>query len=447
MRAVAAVALMPFLMSAAPNTQLQVAGVVKLFNDAVDAKIATELPDLVKLYEHFHANPELSSLEVKTAARMAEELRKAGFEVTEKIGGTGVVAVMKNGAGKTVMIRADMDALPVKEQTGLPYASTVRMKDRNGVDSPVMHACGHDIHMTSLIGAARVLSTLKDKWSGTLVLIAQPAEEIGSGARAMLEDGLFKRFPRPDYCLALHAEAQEKVGTIRYSEGIAMANVDSIDVIVKGIGGHGAAPHSAVDPIVLSARIIMDLQTIVSREIKPTDSAVVTVGSIHGGTKHNIIPSEVKLQITVRSFKDSVRDHVLKAIERICKTAAVGARAPEPEIKLHLNEYTPATLNDVPLTKKTIELFREFLGNENVVERPPLMGGEDFGRYAENGKVPICLYFLGTISEDRFALSQKDATKVLPSIHSDSFAPVGEGSVRTGSKTLSMAALNLLSNK
>jgi hippurate hydrolase len=440
----------PLLMSASPRQGPQAnpvaPGTVKKFGAAVDAKIAAELPNLVKLYQHLHSHPELSTLEVQSAARMAEELRKLGFDVTEKIGGTGVVAVMKNGPGKTVLVRADMDALPVKEQTGLPYASTVRMNDRKGVDCPVMHACGHDIHMTCLIGTARTLASLKDKWSGTLILIAQPAEEIGAGAMAMLDDGLFKRFPKPDVCLALHADAQEKVGTIRYTEGLAMANVDSVDVTVKGVGGHGASPHSTVDPIVLSARIILDLQTIASREVKPTDPVVVTVGSIHGGTKHNIIPNEVKLQITVRTFKDSVRDHVLKAIERICKAAAAGARAPEPEIKVDLKEYTPAMLNDPALTKETMNLFREFLGTENVQVRDPVMGGEDFGQYGRQG-IPICMFFLGSIDEDRYAQSLKDPKKPLPSMHSDSYAPVGEPSIKVGVKALSLAALNQLSAK
>lgn len=439
-------ALMPFVLSAAPQSPQAnpvLPSVVKKHESGVKAELAAQLADLVKLYEHLHANPELSMVEVKTAARMAEEFRKAGFDVTEKVGKTGVVAVLKNGPGPTVLLRADMDALPVKEQTGLPYASKVIMKDRNGVEHPAMHACGHDIHMTSLIGAARILSALKDKWSGTLVLIAQPGEEIGTGARAMLEEGLYQRFPKPDFCLALHADAQEKVGTIRYTEGLTMANVDSVDVLVKGVGGHGAAPHTSVDPIVLAARIILDLQTIVSREIKPTDPAVVTVGSIHGGSKHNIIPGEVKLQITVRSLNDSTRDHILKAIERICKAAAIGARAPEPVITVHNDEFTPATLNDPALTKRCMTLFRELLGAENVKERPPLMGGEDFGRFSQGG-IPICMYFLGTIGEERFAQA---ATRPLPSMHSDGYAPAGEASIEVGVKTLTFAALDLLGTK
>ncbi len=409
----------------------------------VDGKLGAEMKSLVELYTHFHLHPELSLQEVQSAARIAEELKSLGFTVTEKVGGTGVVAVLKNGPGPTVLVRADMDALPVTEQTGVSYASKVRTKNREGIDVGVMHACGHDIHMTNLIGTARVLTTLKDKWAGTLVLIAQPAEEIGVGARAMLDDGLFKRFPKPDYCLALHADALAKIGTVRYSEGLALANVDTVDVTVFGRGGHGASPHTTVDPIVLAARIVLDLQTIVSREVNPTDPAVVTVGSIHGGTKHNIIPNEVKLQITVRSTKDTVRDHVLKAIDRICKAAAEGARAPAPTVKVNLDEYTPSTLNDVALTRKTVAVFREILADKNVIERPPIMGGEDFGRFGREG-VPIFMYFLGTIPDDRFAESQRPAGKSLPSMHSDSYAPAPEPSLRTGVRTLSMAVLNLM---
>jgi hippurate hydrolase len=413
---------------------------------AVEAKLAAELPDLVKLYQHLHANPELSLQEVRSAARMADELRNAGFTVTEKVGGTGVVGILKNGDGPVVLVRADMDALPVVEQTGLPYASVVKAKDRAGNDCGVMHACGHDIHMTSFAGTARILASLKDRWSGTLVFMAQPAEEIGVGCKAMLDDGLFKRFPKPDLCLALHADAQAKVGTVRYSEGLALANVDSVDVTVKGRGGHGASPHSTVDPIVLAAKIVLDLQTIVSREMNPTDPAVVTVGSIHGGTKHNIIPNDVKLQITVRSTTDKVRDQILRAIERKCKACAASADAPEPEIKVKIEEYTPATVNDVPLTRKTMALFRDVLGKENVIERPAIMGGEDFGRLGREG-VPICMWFLGTIDDDRFAMSLKDPAKPLPSMHSDRFAPAGEASVKHGVRTMTLAVLHHLKQK
>jgi hippurate hydrolase len=336
-----------------------------------------------------------------------------------------------------------MDALPVLEKTGLAYASKVRARDKNGNDVSVMHACGHDMHMTCWIGTARALAALKDRWQGTLVFIAQPAEEIGTGARKMLADGLYERFPKPDYCLALHCDSRSEFGTISYTEGLALANVDSVDITVHGRGGHGSAPHTTVDPIVLSARIILDLQTIVSRETNPTDPCVVTVGSIHGGTKHNVIPNEVKLQITVRTTKDAVRKHTLDAIERIAKAAAQGASAPEPEVKIDTNEFTPALLNNPPLTRKTVALFKEVLGADKVYERPPVMGGEDFSRYARDG-VPIFLYFLGTLPPERVAESQKPGARPLPSLHSDLYYPVPEPSIKTGVLTMSMAVLNLV---
>jgi amidohydrolase len=413
---------------------------------AVDKQLDVEAIDLVALYQHFHANPELSLMETKTAARLADEVRKAGFEVTEKVGGNGVVAVLKNGPGPVVLIRTDMDALPVTEQTGLSYASKVRMKDRSGTEVGVMHACGHDIHMTCWVGTARVLAASKANWSGTVVMIAQPAEEIVAGAKAMLEDGLYKRFPKPDFALALHADPLTPAGTLGYTEGLALANSDTVDIVVKGKGGHGAAPHLTIDPVVLAARIILDLQTIVSREVNPLDPAVVTVGSIHGGTKHNIIPNEVKLQLTVRTTKTEVRDQVLKAIDRIAKAAAVAARAPEPDVRVSLEEFTPATFNDLALSKKMGALFRDILGAENVKDRRPVMGAEDFGRYSTGG-VPIFMYFLGTIPKERYDEAQKEGGKPLPGMHTDSYAPVPEPSIRTGVRTMSLAAMNLLPKK
>jgi hippurate hydrolase len=410
--------------------------------DEVKGLIHNDYTYLEQLYKYLHTHPELSLQEAQTAARLSREIKELGFEVTPNMGGHGVVAVLKNGTGPTVLVRTDMDALPVMEQTGLPYASKVRKRDRFGNEVGVMHACGHDMHMTCWTGTARVLARLKDQWQGTLVFIAQPAEEIGTGARRMLEDGLFQRFPKPDYCLALHCDARSTHGSIAYSEGLAMANVDSVDVIVRGKGGHGASPHATVDPIVLAARIILDLQTIVSRETNPTDPVVVTVGSIHGGTKHNIIPSEVKLQLTVRTTKDSVRDHTLKAIERIVKAAALGAGAPEPTVSIDTSEFTPAMFNDVGLCRKTIGLFKE-LGTK-VEERPPVMGGEDFSRYGRTGKMPTFLFFLGTVAPERVAEANKPGARPLPSLHSDLYYPVPEPSIKTGVLTMSMAVLNLV---
>jgi hippurate hydrolase len=406
-------------------------------------QVQDQIDKLEETYRYLHTHPELSLQEVQTANRLAKELESLGFDVTTKIGGTGIVGVLKNGPGPTVLVRTDMDALPVTEKTGVSYASKVQARDRSGTLVGVMHACGHDIHMTCWLGTAKTLVALKSQWSGTLVFIGQPAEEIGVGARAMLQDGLFKRLPKPDYALALHAEARLPVGHINYSPGLALANVDTVDIVVKGNGGHGAAPHTTVDPIVLAARIVLDLQTIVSREINPTDPAVVTVGSIHGGTKHNIIPSDVKLQLTVRTTRDEVRKHVLDAIERIAKAAATGARAPEPSVTVNHDEFTPACVNDTALARKITSMFEEILGKERVHERPPIMGGEDFGRYGREG-VPIFMYFLGTIDEARWENSLKPGAKSLPSMHSDSYYPTPEPSIRVGVTTLSMAVLNLV---
>jgi hippurate hydrolase len=413
---------------------------------AVQKKVADEMPSLVALYKHLHSHPEVSFREVQTAARLAKEMKEIGFDITEQVGKTGVVAVLKNGKGPTVLVRTDMDALPVTEATGLPYASKERIRDKDGNDVGVMHACGHDVHMTCWVGAARTLAALKDRWQGTLIFIAQPAEEIGSGARAMLADKLYERFGKPDYCLALHSDGRHPHGTIHYTEGLALANVDSVDILVKGKGGHGAAPHTTIDPIVLAARIVLDLQTIVSREMNPIDPAVVTVGSIHGGTKHNIIPNEVKLQLTVRTTKDSTRKHVLESIERIAKAAAQGMRAPEPVVKVDPGEFTPALINDSALTRKSVTLFKELLGDDKVKDVPPMMGGEDFSRYAKAGdeKIPIFMFWLGTIAPERWAEAQKEGGRPLPSMHSDLYAPVPEPTIKTGVLCMSMAILNLM---
>ena len=410
----------------------------------VDKKLDAEIKDLVALYQHIHANPELSLMEENTAKRLADEMRKAGYEVTEKVGGTGVVAVLKNGPGPVVLIRTDMDGLPIVEQTGVPYASKVKVKNRDDVEVGVMHACGHDIHMASWVGTARVLAAMKDKWSGTVVFIGQPAEEIVAGAKKMLDAGLYTKFPKPDFALALHSDPQHAAGTLGFSEGLAMANSDTVDILVKGKGGHGAAPHMTIDPIVLSARIILDLQTIVSRETDPLDPVVVTVGSIHGGTKHNIIPNEVKLQLTVRTTKTETRDRVLKSINRIAKAAAVGANAPPPEVKVSLDEFTPATYNDVPLARKCGAVFRDILGAEGVRgDRKPVMGAEDFSRFSE-GKTPIFIYFIGTVTKEKYDAAQQPGAPALPGMHTDAYAPVPEPSIRTGVRTMSLAAMNLM---
>jgi len=409
----------------------------------INAKLDAEIADLEGLYKHLHSNPELSLQELQTAGRMARELKDLGFEVTTGVGGHGVVGILKNGPGPTVMVRTDLDALPVTENTGLPYASKVRGRDKLGNECGIMHACGHDIHMTSWVGTARVLAGMKDSWSGTLMFIGQPAEEIGTGARKMLEDGLFKRFPKPDFALALHCSPITPAGTVAYREGQTLANVDSVDITIKGKGGHGSAPHMAVDPIVIAARVILDLQTIVSREMNPLEPAVVTVGSIHGGSKHNIIPGEVKMLITVRTFKDDVRKNVLEAIDRIAKAAAAAAKAPEPIVHVDASEFTPATFNDPPLTRKTAEAMKKALGEDKVVACPPVMGGEDFSYFGRAG-VPIFIYWLGTVPPARVEEANQPSGKPLPSLHSEFYAPDPVPSIRTGVFSMSHAVLNLL---
>ncbi len=308
------------------------------------------LPSLVELYHQLHQTPELSFQEKETAARFAAELKSAGFAVTTGVGGHGVVGVLKNGVGKTLMLRTDLDALPVAEETGLPYASKVRTKDERGATVGVMHACGHDLHITNMVAVARYLASHRDEWSGTLVIIGQPAEERGAGARAMLEDGLFRRFPKPDFAVALHVASELPPGKIEYLGGYAHANVDSVDITIKGRGGHGAAPETTIDPVVIAARLVLDLQTIVSREIKPIDPAVITVGSIHGGSKHNIIGDDCKLQLTVRSYSPEVRKQLLDGIRRKALAAAASSAAPEPVIEV--SEGTPSVFNDVELTER-----------------------------------------------------------------------------------------------
>ena len=409
----------------------------------IEKRVNAELPSLEALYKQLHAHPELAFEEEKTAARLAKELKTLGFEVTAGVGGHGVVGVLRNGKGPTVLVRTDMDALPVTEKTGLPYASKVRQRDKEGKEVGLMHACGHDMHMTVWTGTARVLAGMKDRWHGTLVFIGQPAEEVGGGARRMLADGLFKRFPRPDYCLGLHCDSRQAYGNVGYANGLMMANVDTVDITVRGKSGHGSAPHTTIDPVVLAARIILDLQTIVSREVNPTDAAVVTVGSIHGGTKHNIIPAEVKLQLTVRTLKNDVRKHVLEAIARVAKAAAQGARAPEPLIRIELDDFTPAVFNNAELAKKTAGVFRQVLGADKVHEQGPVMGGEDFGRYGREG-VPIFFWFLGTMEPERVAASKRPGGEPLPSLHSDLYYPIIEPSLRNGVLTMTVAVLNLV---
>ena len=409
---------------------------------ATPAAAQDETDDLLALYRDLHAKPELSFQEYETAARLAREMRAAGFVVTEGVGGTGVVGVLENGEGPTVMLRADMDGLPVKEDTGLPYASKATGPNRDGEVFPTMHACGHDVHMTSLIGAARKLADARDAWSGTLVLIGQPAEELGLGAIAMIEDGLYERFPKPDTVIALHDSASLPAGQIAYTPGYALANVDSVDVRVRGVGGHGAYPHTTKDPIVIAARIVEALQTLVSRELSPLDRAVVTVGAFNAGTKHNIIPAEAHLQITVRSFDDATRRKLLLGIERIAQAQAMSAGLPEdlwPEVEIEL-PYTPSTYNDPALTAEVAGALGEAFGTQNVLEVPPVMGGEDFSQFARNADgLPTVIFWLGAVEPSRFEAAQTGG-EPLSSLHSPFFAPDAERTIPVGVEALETAA-------
>jgi hippurate hydrolase len=383
---------------------------------------------LRQVYEYLHHNPELSFQEKNTSAILADEMRRLGFTVTtgvgdkfvrdramkdygkiqDGVGGYGVVAVMQNGAGPTLLIRTDMDALPVVEKTGLPYASTSRDIAWSGEETGVMHACGHDIHMTSWLGTARELAAKKSSWKGTLVMIAQPAEEIGLGAKSMLDDGLFARFPRPNYSIALHDNATLATGTVGVASGYVMANVDSVDILVKGVGGHGAYPQDAKDPIVVAARIVTTLQTLVSRELDPLDSGVVTVGAINGGTKNNIIPDEVKLQLTVRSFADAARAKLLSGIERISKAEAqagglTGDKAPVVIVR---PDGTPSLYNDPDLSERIEATLKRTLGEDKVAPALPTMGGEDFARYGRTPeKIPGVLFWLGAVPQSKIDAS------------------------------------------
>ena len=420
-----------------------------LFFAVFFSSYAVKAEDILALYKYLHANPELSWQEDKTADLLANKLEKLRFDVSRGIGKKGVVAIYKNGEGPTLMIRADMDGLPVEEKTNLPYASKVRSINRSGIEVPVMHACGHDIHMAVLIGSANELIERSKEWSGTLIMILQPAEEVGQGSLAMLRDGLFEKFPRPDFNLALHVGSAGPAGSIGYHLGYSMANVDSVDIIVEGIGGHGANPHTAVDPIVLSSQIVLALQTIVSRKINPLEPAVVTVGSIHGGLKHNIIPDEVKLQLTLRSYSDDVRNKTISNINRIVRGQAIAAGLPNDKMPTVIlkDEHTPALYNDPDFSNKVLDFIRNEIGPENVHEIPAVMGGEDFGRFGrQEPKIPSFLFWLGGVSKDDWERYQKGEI-TLASNHSPFFAPIPQPTLSTGVSAITSSAIGLLQNK
>ena len=420
-----------------------------LFFAVFFSSYAVKAEDILALYKYLHANPELSWQEDKTADLLANKLEKLGFDVSRGIGKKGVVAIYENGEGPTLMIRADMDGLPVEEKTNLPYASKVRSINRSGIEVPVMHACGHDIHMAVLIGSANELIERSKEWSGTLIMILQPAEEVGQGSLAMLRDGLFEKFPRPDFNLALHVGSAGPAGSIGYHLGYSMANVDSVDIIVEGIGGHGAYPNTTVDPIVLSSQIVLALQTIVSREINPLEPAVVTVGSIHGGLKHNIIPDEVKLQLTLRSYSDDVRNKTISNINRIVRGQAIAAGLPNDKMPTVIlkDEHTPALYNDPDFSNKVLDFIRNEIGPENVHEIPAVMGGEDFGRFGrQEPKIPSFLFWLGGVSKDDWERYQKGEI-TLASNHSPFFAPIPQPTLSTGVSAITSSAIGLLQNK
>lgn len=421
----------------------------------LDPMIDRDISALVATYKMLHAAPELSHHEEKTAAFVAKELKSLGYTVTEHVSrydrpgwvGYGVVGVMQNGSGPTVMVRSELDALPVEEKTGLPYASKVKTKDDSGQEVSVMHACGHDIHITSLLGTAKMLADLKGQWRGTLVLIWQPAEETIDGAKAMLNDGLYSKIPRPDYVVALHDTGNLEAGKVGYTPGYALASSTSVDIIIRGIGGHGAAPETTKDPIVVAAQVILALQTIVSREDSPFEPAVVTIGSIHGGTKHNIIPDEVRMQLTVRTYEEEVRRRILASMNRITRGIAAAAGIPDdraPIVKVSENEVTPSTYNDPALTERLAGVFNKTLGPENVVKMRPIMASEDFGLFGLEGhQIPTCMFWLGAVDPAKVAKS-KETGIPLPSLHSSLFAPLPEPTIRTGVKAMTAAVLELM---
>lgn len=415
---------------------------------AVDQHIRKSLDDLLAYYKDLHKHPELSLEERESARKIAERLKSAGYTVTTGVGGHGVVGVLANGPGPTILIRGDMDALPITEETGLPYRSEVKVERDDGAHVGVMHACGHDIHQACLAGTAKVLAELKDRWSGTIVAIAQPAEEIGVGALAMINDGLFERFPKPDFCISLHVSSDQPAGEVGYTSGWNMANVDSVDITIHGRGGHGSRPQQTVDPIATAAQVITALQTIVSRNIDPVEPGVITVGSIHAGSKHNIIPDTATLQITVRSYTDENRRVLLDGIRRVTTNVCRAMGCPkDPEVVIRENEFTPAAYNDPALTEAAVGVLKHLLGADQVIAQKARMGGEDFGRYARHLRVPGFMFWLGSVPRDRYETSLRPSGAPLPSIHSSKYYPDPEPTITTGVRSLASIALALLNKR
>jgi hippurate hydrolase len=399
-------------------------------------------PDVEALYKDLHRNPELGFQETQTAAKLAARLKALGFEVTTGVGKTGVVGIMKNGAGPTVMLRTELDALPVAEKTGLPFASTVTAKNAAGQLVPVMHACGHDIHMSAWAGAARWMVEHKDRWRGTLMMVGQPAEEALGGASAMLKDGLFTRFPRPDFALSLHDDDTMPAGTIGYRAGLFRSMSDRVEITVYGRGGHAAMPHNAIDPVVIAARIVLSLQTIVARENNPADPVVITVGSIHGGTQANIIPDEVKLELSVRTLTTQVRTRTLAAIRRIAKGEAEAAGAPREPLVTAPAVAPPPVVNDAALIARLATALKKGLGDQNVVEMPAKMTSEDFAQYGVAG-VPIALLHIGAVNPAKLDEARRTGVPV-PAPHSPEWAPDYEPTLKAAIRAEVTALLELL---
>ena len=419
----------------------------------LDEQIDKNIDDWLGTYKHLHENPELSMQEKDTSALLAGQLRKFGYEVTDHFGNYvssenmsyGIVAVLKNGPGPTVYVRTDMDALPVTENTGLPYASKIRVKRTNG-EVGVMHACGHDLHMTVFLGTAKMLAERKSQWSGTLVMVGQPAEEIVSGAKAMLRAGLYTRFPKPDYVIALHDSSVLAAGKVAWTAGPILAGGDSVDITIRGFGGHGASPQSTKDPIVIAAELIVDLQTIVSREMNPLEPTVITVGSIHAGNKHNIIPDDAHLQLTVRTMRPEQRAKALDAITRMTKGIALAAGVPEdyaPIVEIG-KDNVPATINEPELSRRIGAALEKSVGKENVSPAIPIMASEDFSLFGlEDPRPPITMFWLGAVDPAKLQQAQEQGTR-LPSLHSSQFAPLPEPAIRTGVKAMTGAVTELL---
>lgn len=399
------------------------------------------------LCKDLHQNPELSLQEFETAKKMAAELRKAGFEVTENFGGNNVVGVLKNGEGPVIMLRTDMDALPVEEKTGLPYASAKKVKTADGNEVSVMHACGHDIHMSVWAGTVQTLAALKNQWKGTLLVIAQQAEEISGGAGLAIENGLFTRFPKPDAALAYHINPELESGKIGLVGGPVFAGVKTAEITVFGKGGHGAYPEKCIDPIVIASRIVLDLQTIVSREISPLEPVVVTVGSIHGGTRPNIIPDEVKMELTLRYYSDEAIAKVIAAIKRISRSAAemAGMQADKLPLVSIENAETPPVVNNEELSAKIKDFATEIIGAENIVKTTPAMVGEDFGKYGRTAeKIPICLIWLGSTKPELMKELNARGEKPFP-LHSPQLNPDYEKTIETGIRVMTANVLGLMS--